>query len=180
MAGSGDDCEWQERLQEWIDGDLGAGESEAVLAHAARCASCGEQMNALRAIHDQLATCLPRTTLDDEFNRRVLMGVDSASTDVDSARAHLEGDRRAQEAALIRRLRRIYNWTILDLVGILLLTGLATTVWQTLPDVSAWLDREFALTDYSPWLVCVSLASLSTVVAFAIVRLLATTEHVAG
>lgn len=39
-----------ERLSAWLDGELAAGESAAVEAHLARCASCREALAALRAV----------------------------------------------------------------------------------------------------------------------------------
>lgn len=175
MAGSGDDCEWEERLQDWIDGDLDPGESEAVLAHVARCASCGARIDALRALDDQLARCLPRLALDEDFNRRVRAGAGSISRDLASARARLERDWQDQESALLGVRRKIRNWIILNVLAISLLIALATVFWR-LPDVSSWLDRLFARTPYPAWSVSLSLAAISTVVAFTIMGWLTTTE----
>lgn len=174
MARPGNDCEWEDRLQDWIDGDLRADESEAVLAHAARCASRRARIDALCMLDNQLARSLPRLALDDDFNRRVLTVAASISRDLASARARLERDWLDQESALLRVRRRIRNRILLDVLALSLVTVLATTFWP-MPD-SEWLDGTLSISDPASSL-SLSLAAISTVVAFAIVGLLAATER---
>lgn len=176
MAGSGEKCEWEERLQDWIDGDVDASESEAVFAHAAPCASCGERIEALRTLDAQLARCLPPLALDEGFDRRVLTGVGGVPRDLASARSRIEREWQDQQEALRRGQRRVWNWIILDAAAISLLIALATTSWP-LPDAAAWSDRLLALTPDTVWSASLLLAAASTAVALAIVGLLATIEH---
>ena len=176
MGGSRKNCEWEERLQDWIDGDVDAGEAEAVLAHAAGCASCGERIEALRTLDNQLASCLPRPALDDDFDRRVLASVGRISGELASARSRLQRDWQEQQTGLRRSRRRIWNWIILDAAAILMLIALATRFWSR-PDVAAWADRLVALTPDPLWSVSLWLAASSTAVALAIVGLLAATKQ---
>lgn len=176
MAGSGEDCAWEERLQDWIDGDLDAGESEAVLAHAARCESCSERIETLRELDDQLARCLPPLALDEDFDRRVLGGVGSVPRDLASARSRIEREWQDQQEALRRGRRRIWNWIILDAGAISLLIAVATR-FSPPPDAPAWPDRLLALTPDPAWSASLLLAAVSTAVALAIVGLLAMSEH---
>ncbi len=49
------ECEYQNRLSAWLDGELDQQSSQAVKRHLERCAACQEQVERLSAVYEFLA-----------------------------------------------------------------------------------------------------------------------------
>ena len=63
--------EWNDRLQDWLDGDLDAVDAAALQAHMADCAMCRTRADELQALDRSLRSAAPRLVLDDTFDARI-------------------------------------------------------------------------------------------------------------
>ena len=173
-------CDWEERLQDWIDGDLDPAQSAAFDEHIAGCLSCHARMNALQALDAALSRSFSQETPEESFDRRVLERIAAAATaDRAAARARVEREWRDQMAALSRQWRNAWRSMILNgLAGAALLVALSTT-FSILPSVSRLIDRIWLLTQDASLRPAIPLlvAAGSTVVALWLVRSLALTER---
>jgi anti-sigma factor RsiW len=131
VADSADHLVWDERLQDWIDGDLDPAEAAALEAHLAGCMRCQPRLSALRAADALLSRALPPQRLTESFDRSVLERVDRVSkADRAAARARIEQEWQTQMGALSRQWRSALRSAILNL---LLATALVIAVLARLP-----------------------------------------------
>jgi anti-sigma factor RsiW len=131
VADSADHFVWDERLQDWIDGDLAPSEAAALEAHVAGCTLCQPRLSAFRATDAVLTKALPRQALTESFDRRVLEGVDRTSkADRAATRARIEHEWQTQMSALSRQWRNTLRSTVLNL---LLVTALLVAFLARLP-----------------------------------------------
>lgn len=127
MTTSDHDLDWNERLQDWLDGDLAAGEQAQVEAHVDSCNACQEQLAALKAVDEALVAAAPRLTLDEDFDARLFAQISSD----DEARRAAARERVQQELeAGLTRLARDWRRTLAIIIpgvlaGIALAFGLA-------------------------------------------------------
>lgn len=84
--------EWNDRLQDWLDGDLDAAETAALHTHIADCALCRARADELQELDRSLSSAAPRLALDDAFDARIFAQIDAID---DSKRA--EARRRMEE-----------------------------------------------------------------------------------
>jgi anti-sigma factor RsiW len=173
-------CDWEERLQNWIDGDLHPAQFAAVAEHIASCTSCHARMNRLRAVDAALSGSFSQATLDESFDRKVFERIASAAkTDRVAARARIEREWQDQIAALSDQWRDVWKVIILNAVaGVAVLIAL-TTAFSVLPSVSHLIDRMLLLTQYGSVRPAITLSTAAglTVVALLLVRSLASTER---
>jgi len=169
-------CDWEERLQDWIDGDLDPAQLAAVAEHIASCTSCHARLNSLRAVDAALSRSFSRSTLEESFDREVLDHIARATnTDRVAARVRIEQEWQIQIAALSDQWRNVWKSIILNAVaGVAVLIAL-TTAFSVLPPVSHFIDRMLLLTQYGsvPPAIALSTAATLTVVALLLVRALA-------
>lgn len=92
MTTSEHDLDWNEQLQDWLDGELTAEERSRVEAHIQSCAECQEQVAALKSLDDALTAAAPRLSLDREFDARLF--------------AQIESDDEARRAAARERVKK--------------------------------------------------------------------------
>jgi len=131
VADSADHFEWDERLQDWIDGDLDPAASAALEAHLAGCDECQARLQAFRAVDATLSGSLARQTLPASFDRAVLERVDrAANAGHAAARARLEQAWQAEIGAFSRQWRTAFRSMILNTV---LATALLATLLTRLP-----------------------------------------------
>jgi anti-sigma factor RsiW len=180
VSGAPEHCDWEKRLQDWIDGDLDPAQFAAVDEHIASCISCRAQMNPLQAVDVALSRSLSQATLDESFDCKVLERIASAAkTDSVAARARIELEWQDQVAALSDQWRNVWKAIILNAVaGVAVLIAL-TTAFVVLPPVSHLIDRMLLLSQsgsISPTITLSTAAGL-TVVALLLVRSLASTER---
>jgi anti-sigma factor RsiW len=62
---------WNDRLQDWLDGDLDAAGAAALQAHMADCAMCRARADELQALDRNLQLASPRLTLDSAFDAKI-------------------------------------------------------------------------------------------------------------
>jgi anti-sigma factor RsiW len=59
---------WNDRLQDWLDGDLSASDTAKLQAHMADCAMCRARAGELQELDSKLRSSAPRLVLDDAFD----------------------------------------------------------------------------------------------------------------
>jgi anti-sigma factor RsiW len=92
MTNSEHHLEWNDRLQDWLDGDLDAADAAALRAHMADCAMCRARADELQALDRSLRSAAPRLALDDTFDAKLFAQIDAID---DSKRA--EARRRIEQ-----------------------------------------------------------------------------------
>ena len=99
--------EWNDRLQDWLDGDLDAADAAALQAHIADCAACRARADELQSLDRSLRSAAPRLVLDDAFDAKLFAQIDAID---DSKRAEtrqrIEQELQQNLQALARGWRR--------------------------------------------------------------------------
>jgi anti-sigma factor RsiW len=131
VADSTDHLDWDERLQDWIDGDRDPSASAALEAHIAGCARCLARRSAFRAVDSALSRGVPRQALSADFDRVLLERIDRIPvSDRAAARARLEQAWQAELGAFSRQWRAALRSMILNA---LLAAGLLAAFLTRLP-----------------------------------------------
>jgi anti-sigma factor RsiW len=137
-------AEWNDRLQDWLDGDLSASETAALQAHMADCELCRARAEELRTLDFDLANAAPRLTLDAAFDSRLFAQIDEIDESKRAeARRRVEQELQQDLQALARGWRRTLLFILPGVVaGVALAFGLASwlsdaTVMQQLVSESA-------------------------------------------
>jgi anti-sigma factor RsiW len=98
---------WNDRLQDWLDGDLNAADEAALQAHLADCAMCRARADELQALDESLQTASPRLALADTFDAKIFAQIDSIDDSKRAAqRQRLEQELQQNLQALKRGWRR--------------------------------------------------------------------------
>jgi anti-sigma factor RsiW len=127
MSNPEHDLEWNDRLQDWLDGESDERERALAESHVASCASCQQRWRDLQTLDAALKDVSPRLTLNDTFDALLLAKIDEASDAQRSqARARAQAEFQAEIHALSRNWRRTLT-TILPsvLAGIAIALALA-------------------------------------------------------
>lgn len=110
--------DWNDRLQDWLDGDLGPEDAQAVEAHLASCSSCCIQLGALQQLDSALRKAAPHISLDDSFDARIFARIDSIDeANRAAARRRVEQELRENMQALARGWRRTLAFVIPGVIG---------------------------------------------------------------
>jgi anti-sigma factor RsiW len=121
------DIEWNDRLQDWLDGDLDAAETAALQAHIGGCAACRARADELQALDRELRSAAPRIALDDSFDAKIFAQLD----EIDDAkraetRRRLEQELQQNLHALARGWRRALLFVVPGVIaGVALAFALA-------------------------------------------------------
>lgn len=138
MSSRDHDLEWNERLQDWLDGELDDREHGLTESHLRSCESCQQRLHDLEALDAALIEASPTLTLDASFDARLFERIDEASeVRRAEARARAQAQFQAEIHALSRNWRRTLT-TILPsvLAGIAFALGLAMYL-----DTAEWTQR---------------------------------------
>lgn len=121
------DIEWNDRLQDWLDGDLDAADTAALQAHMADCADCRARADELQALDRELRGAAPRMALDDSFDARIFAQLDEIDdTKRAEARRRLEQELQQNLHALARGWRRALLFVVPGVIaGVALAFALA-------------------------------------------------------
>jgi anti-sigma factor RsiW len=99
--------EWNDRLQDWLDGDLSAADEAALQAHMTDCALCRARADELRELDFNLSAAAPRLALDDAFDARLFAQIDAIDDSKRAAaRQRMEQELQQNLQALARGWRR--------------------------------------------------------------------------
>lgn len=136
--------EWSDRLQDWLDGDLGAADAAALQAHMADCALCRTRAEELQELDRSLVSAAPRLALDDAFDAKIFAQIEAMDDSKRAeARRRVEVELEQNLQVLARGWRRALLFIAPGVVaGIALAFGLATwlndaSLMQTLVTESA-------------------------------------------
>ena len=121
------DIEWNDRLQDWLDGDLDAADTAALQAHMADCADCRARADDLQALDRELRSAAPRMALDDSFDARIFAQLDEIDdTQRAAARRRLEQELQQNLQSLARGWRRALLFVVPGVIaGVALAFALA-------------------------------------------------------
>jgi anti-sigma factor RsiW len=98
---------WNDRLQDWLDGDLDAAAEATLQAHLADCAMCRARADELQALDESLQTASPRLALDDAFDAKLFAQIDAIDDSKRAAqRQRIEQELQQNLQALKRGWRR--------------------------------------------------------------------------
>jgi anti-sigma factor RsiW len=118
---------WNDRLQDWLDGDLDAADTVALQAHISDCALCRARAEELQALDRSLRSAAPRLALDETFDAKIFAQIEAIDdTKRAAARQRIEQELQQNLQALARGWRR--------------------AVWFIVPGVIAGVALAFALT----------------------------------
>jgi anti-sigma factor RsiW len=121
------DIEWNDRLQDWLDGDIDSADAATLQAHMADCAACRARADELHALDRELRGAAPRMALDDTFDAKIFAQLD-AIDETKRAEARLRLDQELQQNlhALARGWRRALLFVIPGVIaGVALAFALA-------------------------------------------------------
>lgn len=122
---------WEQRLQDWLDGELPAQEHALLQAHLQDCPTCSEHLQVWRRLDEQLQASLPAMSLDASFDQRLFAQIDSIDErERHRLRAHLEQEHDQQRAALTRTWRRSLALVVPGMLG-----GIAVAL-----SLASWMD----------------------------------------
>lgn len=126
---------WDERLQDWLDGDLPEQDHPLLNTHLEHCDQCREHLLAWQRLDEQLQTALPPLTLDADFDARLFAQIDGIDEQQRlQLRLRLEHEHELEREALMRRWRRSLALVIPGMLG-----GLALAL-----SLTSWLDSSGA------------------------------------
>ncbi|HKU13138.1 MAG TPA: zf-HC2 domain-containing protein [Steroidobacteraceae bacterium] len=119
--------EWNDRLQDWLDGALDSADAAALQAHMADCALCRARAKELQELDRSLASAAPRLALDDSFDARIFAQIEAFDeTKRAEARRRIELELQQNLQTLARGWRRALLFTLPGVVaGVALAFGLA-------------------------------------------------------
>jgi anti-sigma factor RsiW len=110
--------EWNDRLQDWLDGDANPSEAAAVQQHMTDCEECRSVLSDLRALDASLRRAAPPIALDERFDARLFASIDTIDeTQRIAARQRLERELQENLQALARSWRRTLMFVIPGVIG---------------------------------------------------------------
>jgi anti-sigma factor RsiW len=120
--------EWNDRLQDWLDGDLSASEAAALQAHMTDCDLCRARAQELQELDRSLKSAAPRLELDAAFDARLFAQIDAIDESKRAeARRRVEQELQRDLQALARGWRRALLFIVPGVVaGIVLAFGLSS------------------------------------------------------
>jgi anti-sigma factor RsiW len=118
---------WNDRLQDWLDGDLSAADAATLQAHMADCPLCRSRAAELQELDTHLRSAAPRLALDDAFDARIFAQLDEIDDAKRAeARHRLEQELQDNLQALARGWRRALLFILPGVVaGVALALGLS-------------------------------------------------------
>ncbi len=118
---------WNDRLQDWLDGDLSAADAAKLQVHMADCAACRERAEELQELDRQLSSATPRMALDAAFDAKIFAQLDVIDeAQRAEARRRLEQELQQNLQALARGWRRALLFIVPGVIaGVALALGLA-------------------------------------------------------
>jgi anti-sigma factor RsiW len=121
------DIQWNDRLQDWLDGDIDAADAAALQAHLADCDECRERIDELQALDRELRSAAPRLALGDSFDAKIFVQLDEIDdTKRAEARRRLEQELQQNLHALARGWRRALLFVVPGVIaGVALAFALA-------------------------------------------------------
>jgi anti-sigma factor RsiW len=123
--------DWNDRLQDWLDGDAEGAAAAQFETHLAQCTLCQQRVSEFERLDAALGSAAPRISLDERFDQRILAQIDS-SEKFNRAEARRRAEQELQQnlRALSRGWRRALGFVVPGVIA-----GIAIAL-----ALSAWLD----------------------------------------
>jgi anti-sigma factor RsiW len=138
------DLDWNDQLQDWLDGELDSSARAQLDTHVASCASCQAKLRQFERLDDALQAATPPIALDSSFDARLFAQIDEADeARRAAAREQVQAEIQTELQLLARNWRRTLGAIIPGVIaGIALAFALAiyfdTADWaRALADQSA-------------------------------------------
>lgn len=111
-------AQWDDALQDWLDGELNDAENAAFEAHMAACGLCQRNLPEFEALDEALVESAPQLKLDANFDRHLFAQIDAIDESRRlEARRRLEQEWQLQVQSLKRNWRRTLAFVIPGIVG---------------------------------------------------------------
>lgn len=121
--------EWNERLQDWLDGGPDPAEASLLETHLAQCSICQQRLGDFQQLETQLHQALPALNLDAAFDARIFARIEAVDEEKRAAaRRRIEQELQNNLQLLSRSWRRTLAFVI--------------------PGMAAGIALAFALTSY--------------------------------
>lgn len=110
--------EWNDRLQDWLDGELNSGDAAAFEAHLKTCAECQQSVEDLEELDAALVAASPALQLDTAFDAQLFARIEAIDDSKRAeARRRIEQEWQQQMQALSRNWRRTLAFVIPGVVA---------------------------------------------------------------
>lgn len=118
MQQPGDHSQWQDSLQDWLDGELNPADSARFEAHLADCADCQSSLTEFEQLDEALIEAAPPLQLNAAFDQNLFSQIDAIDESKRlEARRRLEQEWQQQMQALARNWRRTLAFVIPGIIG---------------------------------------------------------------
>jgi anti-sigma factor RsiW len=120
--------EWDDTLQDWLNGELAPAARARFAAHLESCEICSDQVAGFERVDEALTQALPRLTLDNAFERRLFSKIDAIDEHARAAkRRQAERELEAERRLLARTWRRSVLTVVPSVIaGIVLAVSLSS------------------------------------------------------
>jgi anti-sigma factor RsiW len=110
--------QWDDALQDWLDGELNDADSAAFEAHLAACGLCQRSLPELEELDEALIEATPPLQLSAGFDQNLFAQIDAIDENKRlEARRRLEQEWQQQMQSLARNWRRTLAFVIPGIVG---------------------------------------------------------------
>jgi anti-sigma factor RsiW len=110
--------EWNDRLQDWLDGELNSADTAAFEAHLKACAECQQSVQELEELDTALVAATPALQLDTAFDAQLFAKIEAIDDSKRAeARRQIEQEWQQQLQALSRNWRRTLAFVIPGVVA---------------------------------------------------------------
>ena len=129
MKQPNDHSQWDDALQDWLDGELNDAASAAFEAHLAACGLCQRSLPEFEELDEALIEAAPSLQLDAAFDQSLFAQIDAIDEGKRlEARRRLEQEWQQQMQSLRRNWRRTLAFVIPGVIGGIVL-AMALVSW---------------------------------------------------
>ena len=122
--------QWDDVLQDWLDGELNDAASAAFEAHLAACGRCQRSLPEFERLEEALVESAPQLKLDANFDQALLAQIDAIDESKRmEARRRLEQEWQQQMQSLKSNWRRTLAFVIPGIIGGIVL-AMALVSWM--------------------------------------------------
>lgn len=139
-----DHTQWDDSLQDWLDGELDQADGAAFEAHLSDCARCQRNLAALEELDAGLIEAAPAIRLGSDFDAKLFARIDAIDeSERVAARRRLEQEWQQQMQSLARNWRRTLAFVIPGIIGGIML-ALALMSWLDSSGITSHLAAQGA------------------------------------
>ncbi|HEY6641546.1 hypothetical protein [Povalibacter sp.] len=110
--------EWNDRLQDWLDGDVEAADGDVFETHLRDCTLCQQRLEQLSQLETALFAANPAPSLSTSFDARLFEQIDAVNEEQRAAaRQRVEQELQDNLRALSRSWRRTWAFVIPGMIG---------------------------------------------------------------